>query len=301
MYRKIVFLFLVLVLAACQGGPLFHLGPTPTPFPDEFTGKVKLGDFTLTMQCQGSGEPTVILERGPWQDKGWSSYDSINLKEITRTCYYERIGTSTWKSDITVTGPRTVMDQVKDLHAILQQTGVPGPYILASFTLAAYNLILYNQQYPYDIAGLIAISPWYPTYYDYALEKLGPVTTGTSDEKKQRIEYLGKYKEKTNPDLFWKNHPEFLDQQASELQVLKVASLNNVPLTIIESENWWNDYQDPSIYQAVWEAIQQSNKDFCKLSSNCQMVKVPNTDPTSVVRSDGVKQAIQQMVDHAKD
>jgi hypothetical protein len=38
MFRKMWFLCLALILAACQGGPLFHLGPTATLFPDKFTG-----------------------------------------------------------------------------------------------------------------------------------------------------------------------------------------------------------------------------------------------------------------------
>ncbi len=297
MFRKIIFLCLVLILTACQGMPMFHFGPTLTPFPDNFTGKAKVGDFTLTMKCQGSGEPTVILERGPWEDRGWTSYDTVRFKEITRTCYYERIGISTWTQGIKVTGPRTVMDQVKDLHDLLKQTGVPGPYILVSFHLAAYNGILFTQQYPQDVAGLVAVDPWYPTYYDYCLAKLGPVTQ--SDEKKQFIDLLNQYK--VEKAITWDTHPEWLDQRASDLEVLKVTSLKNVPLTIVESETFSNEHSDASLDQAAWEAIQQSNKDFCKLSSKCQMVKVPNSNFFTVVFSNEVDKAIQELHDMAKE
>jgi hypothetical protein len=177
---------------------------------------------------------------------------------------------------------------------------VPGPYILVSFHLAAYNLILYTQQYPRDVAGLVAVDPWYPTFYDYALGILGPVTPDTSDGKKQQINLLNDYKVNKNKDITWNTNPEFLDQRATDLEVLKVASLKNVPLTIIESETWINDNPDAEVNQANWEAIQQSNKDFCKLSSSCQMVKVPNSNFFTVANSNEVDKAIQELHDMAK-
>ena len=62
MYRKLLIACLALVLAACQGVPLFS--PTPTPFPDKFEGKATVGDHTLPISCEGSGAPTIILENG---------------------------------------------------------------------------------------------------------------------------------------------------------------------------------------------------------------------------------------------
>lgn len=298
MYLKLLSLFLLLFLASCQGGPLIHFGPTPTPFPDTLEGKFQVGDHSLVISCEGSGEPTIILERGPWVDKGWDIYyDRFRFAKITRTCIYIRSGVDTGD---TFTGPRTVMDQVKDLHALLEQTGVPGPYILASYHLASYNLILYTDQYPQDVAGLVAVDPWYPTYFDYCLGKLGPVTASTSAERKQLIEYINDYKVNKAIDLLWNAHPEYLDQRASDAQVLNVASLKDVPLTIVESEFFVNDFAEAEINQIVWETIQESSKDFCKLSSSCRMVKVPATDFLTISSDTSIDKAIQEMYDAVK-
>ena len=75
MYCKLLFVFLAVVLAACQGAPLF--GPTPTPFPDTFEGKATVGDNTLTIWCEGSGEPTIILEKWDGERLGLSITISV--------------------------------------------------------------------------------------------------------------------------------------------------------------------------------------------------------------------------------
>lgn len=302
MYGKIriTMFILALLLTSCQGGQLALFGPTPTPFPEEFEGNAKIGDYEMKISCVGSGEPTVVLERGAWGDYGLDLSDSNRFAEISRTCFYKRPGMDTGNH---FTEPRTASDQVKDLHALLAQTGVPGPYILVGYHLARYNLILYADQYPRDVAGLITLSGWYPTQYDYTLEKLGPVTADTPEKVKARIDFYTDYK--AGKILTWKTHPEFLNQVASEAQVLKVTSLKDIPLTILlESDYKYFIFDDETMSDETckinMEAIRQSNEDFCKLSSKCQMLTVPGTDYLNLPRNQAVEDAIQEMVDGAR-
>ena len=190
------------------------------------------------------------------------------------------------------------MDQVKELHALLEQTGVPGPYILVGYYLAGYNLILYTDQYPQDVVGLVVVEPWYPTFYDYYLGKLGPVTTKTSAERKAEIQFVTDYKVKKV--MTWDTHPEYLDQVASEAQVLKVTSLKDVPLTIVESEIFCHLFSEVEMNQINTDAIKESNQDFCKLSNNCRMVMVPGTDLLSIAYNKAIDKAIQEVYDAVK-
>ena len=314
MYRKLLIVCLALVLAACAPAatqvptpviptetavpvPTATPQASPTPFPEKFEGKGALGELTLPIWCEGSGEPTIILERGPQEDKGWTKYDNSRFSKITRTCYYERLGIATGD---TFTEPRTVMDQVKELHNRLKQTGVPGPYILVSYYRAVNNLILYTDQYPQDVAGLVLVIPLYPTYYDYELKKFGPVTSSSSAERKAEIQLIKDYKDKKV--FTWDTHPEYLDQVASEAQVLKVASLKDIPLTILVSETWYatGAFSEPELNQLFWDAVQESIKDLCKLSSNCRMVMVPGTDLFSIPYNKAVDKAIQEIYDAVK-
>lgn len=300
MYRNMLITMVILALLLASCVPAAVPTPTPTPFPEQFVGKAKIGDYELQIYCAGSGEPTVILERGSWGDYGLDKSDANRFAEITRTCFYKRAGMDTGDS---FKEPRTALDQVKDLHELLAQTRVPGPYILVGYHLARYNLILYADQYPKDVAGLITLSGWYPTQYDYLLEKLGPVTADTPKEIKAEIDFFNNYKAgKLYP---WFTHPEFIDQRGSEAQVLKVASLKDMPLTIL-LESDYSGFNDPNeigakeTFQERIEAIQESNMDFCKLSSKCQMLTVPGTDFYTLPDNKAVENAIQEMVDGAK-
>jgi pimeloyl-ACP methyl ester carboxylesterase len=190
------------------------------------------------------------------------------------------------------------MDQVQDLHGLLEQTGVPGPYILVSFHLSSYNLILYTDQYPQDVAGLVAINTWYPTHYENIIDKIGPATADTPASWKEWIDFFADYK--TKKVLVWDTHPEYIDQQASEAQVLKVTSLKDTPLTIIQSDRW-TEFPVEEINQMAWESVQKSNKDFCKLSSRCKMVAVPGTHFNSVLMNEAVDKAIQEVYDAVKE
>ena len=95
MYRKLLPLFLALTLAACQ---------TTTPFPENFNGKAKINDYELEIICEGTGEPTIILENGS-NFKSWDETSTTRFSGITRTCRYLRAGMGT-----KISGRRTAQD-----------------------------------------------------------------------------------------------------------------------------------------------------------------------------------------------
>ena len=107
------------------GAPPLNFGPTPTPFPEEFAGKAQVGEYTLPIVCEGSGEPTIILESG-LGGGSWGDTDLQRFKRITRVCWYPRVGLNRVKD---INTPQTTLDHVQALHSLLDQTGVPGPYI----------------------------------------------------------------------------------------------------------------------------------------------------------------------------
>ena len=170
---------------------------------------------------------------------------------------------------------------MKDLHSLLEQTGVPGPYILVGYHLGGHNLILYADQYPQEVAGLVFVEPWYPTFYATYLKKLGPATAETSAERKAEITVVNDYV--AQKIYLWNDHPEYVDRFASEAQVLKVASLKDVPLTIVQSEVFYQGISDVDTRQILTDAVNESHKDLCMLSSNCQTVLVPRTDLLDVL------------------
>src|SRR5580693_5755895 len=94
---------------------------------------VDIGHRKLHLYCTGRGTPTVILMAGG----GAFSIDwalvQPKLAESTRVCSYDRAGLG-WSGP----GPEEniVEENVRDLHALLQASGEPGPYVLVGASIA---------------------------------------------------------------------------------------------------------------------------------------------------------------------
>ena len=284
MFRKMLFLCLVLMLAACQGGPLFNLGPTPTPFPEKFTGVAQVGPFKLVMFCEGKGEPTIILENGT-DGASWDTYSIHRFKTISRTCTYLRAGMGVTKID----GPRTTQDQVNDLHSLLTQVGVPGPYILVGHCTAGYNMVLYTDQYPKDVVGLVCVDCRYPPYEPIFMKKLDALSP---NDTKAIIEVRTEQESEVND---WAQFNEHLDIRTSDQQVLKVTSLGNLPFIVLIAANNGDEYADKQVRQLFKEAWLEAGQMLSKLSTRGQMEIVPNRDHMSILSSDRVDAAVQQV------
>jgi pimeloyl-ACP methyl ester carboxylesterase len=56
--------------------------------------------------------------------------------------------------------PRTAVDVVADLHALLRAAGVPGPYVFAGHSLGGLFVRLYASTYPRDVVGLVLVDAY---------------------------------------------------------------------------------------------------------------------------------------------
>jgi pimeloyl-ACP methyl ester carboxylesterase len=56
--------------------------------------------------------------------------------------------------------PRTALDGVADLHALLRAAGVPGSYVFAGHSLGGLFVRLYASTYPRDVLGLVLVDAY---------------------------------------------------------------------------------------------------------------------------------------------
>lgn len=283
MFRKVVFLCLALLLTACQGSRLFHLGPTPTPFPEKLEGNFQVGSYKLHIVCEGDGEPTIILENG-LDGLSWDLLSTTRFKKITRTCRYLRVGMYDEKID----GPRTTMDQVKDLNSLLTQSGVPGPYILVGHSIAGFNMTLYTQTYPKEVVGLVCVDCRSPSFGKMLADKFGPVSATESQGFQQ---YRGDERWIYTESLLTQEH---LDIGASEEQVLKVTNLGDRPFIVLVSSQV-ADYGDERANQIHSDTWKEADKFYLNLSSRSRMEVVPLTDHLSILSNQAVDKAVQEV------
>jgi pimeloyl-ACP methyl ester carboxylesterase len=117
---------------------------------------IDLGSHKLHLACVGSGSPAVILEAGAgnFSDR-WAPVQAIVSKRL-RTCAYDRAG-SGWSEE--GPDPRTMRQEVFELHAMLQAARVAGPYLLVGHSYGGLLVRLYADKYPGDVAGVVLVDP----------------------------------------------------------------------------------------------------------------------------------------------
>jgi pimeloyl-ACP methyl ester carboxylesterase len=115
---------------------------------------VEVDGFDLHLYCTGSGSPTVVLESG-LGDGGfiWSPVQT-QVAQTTQVCSYDRPGLG-W-SDY-VRQPFDGAAVAQNLHTLLVNAGLPGPYVLAGHSMGGLYIREFAQQYPQAVAGLVFV------------------------------------------------------------------------------------------------------------------------------------------------
>lgn len=115
---------------------------------------VDVGGHQLHLYCTGEGRPTVVLEApagGMSMHWAWVQND---LKGVVRVCSYDRSGLG-WSE-----APDSRYDATRvpdELHALLQQAGERGPFIIAGQELGAAFARLFAARYPREVVALVAV------------------------------------------------------------------------------------------------------------------------------------------------
>jgi pimeloyl-ACP methyl ester carboxylesterase len=121
------------------------------PPPGDLVG---VGGHSLHLVCRGTGTPTVVLDAGmsdAWVT--WSKVQSV-LAKTTRVCSYDRAGIG-YSDEGPL--PRTSDRIVLELHTLLHNAGIQGPYVMAGHSFGGYNVRLFASRYPSEVAGLVLI------------------------------------------------------------------------------------------------------------------------------------------------
>jgi len=102
--------------------------------------RVDVGGHSLHIFCQGEGSLTVIVDAGNGDfSLGWRLVQS-QVAQRTRICTYDRAGYG-WSDP--GPSPRTARQIATELHALLLNAGIEGPYLLVGHSLGGYNVRMY--------------------------------------------------------------------------------------------------------------------------------------------------------------
>lgn len=108
----------------------------------------------MHIYCTGSGSPVVILEAGlSSYSLDWSRVQP-EISKTTEVCSYDRAGYG-WSAP--GPKPRTAQEIVKELHQLLREADVKGPYILVGQSLGGIYVQLFAVEHPTETAGVILV------------------------------------------------------------------------------------------------------------------------------------------------
>jgi pimeloyl-ACP methyl ester carboxylesterase len=125
-----------------------------TPLPP---GKMyNVGGHKMHLYATGEGGtgPPVVLEAG----SGAFSVDwclvQQQVAKFAPVCSYDRAGHA-WSE--LGPRPRTMKQAASDLHRLLSEAGIRGPYIMVGHSLGGFIVRVFAREFPNDVAGMVLV------------------------------------------------------------------------------------------------------------------------------------------------
>lgn len=243
--------------------------------------RVDVGGYQLYMQRMGRGTPTVLFEAGLGEDVSTWNNVQPEVSQFTLTCAYDRANNG--KSDQRPATIKIRAQQIaKELHLLLLNGHIPGPYVLVGHSVGGLFIQMYACQYPQDVAGMVLIDSTHPEQAIRLAEALGPEFT---KEARQSFPAEGM----TYDDLL-----------AIQAHIDSVKDrFPNVPLIVLARSIFkpgptWTAEQ----LRTVWMGLQT---DLSKRSSKGKLIIADNSSHfIQNDRPDLVIQSIQQVIREAQ-
>ncbi len=115
---------------------------------------VDVGGHRLHVTVQGEGGPTVVLDAGLAHISAVWSFVQPEVATFTRVLTYDRAGHA-WSEH--GPAPRASRQICQELHALLANAQIEGPYVLVGHSFGGLNMYLYASMYPEEVAGLVLL------------------------------------------------------------------------------------------------------------------------------------------------
>lgn len=120
---------------------------------------VDVGGYRLHIDCTGTGSPTVVIDAG-WGDWSlmWSGVQG-EVSKTTQVCTYDRAGMGYSEAGPL---PRNARQFAKELHTLLQQAKLAGPFVLVGHSMGGLPVRVFVHDYPTEVSGVVLIDSMSP-------------------------------------------------------------------------------------------------------------------------------------------
>jgi pimeloyl-ACP methyl ester carboxylesterase len=155
MHNAATIVGLILAVLVARVEPSMAQKPPASPAPGQL---IDVGGHKMHIRCVGpaSGSPTVLLEAGGGGfSSDWSRVQSILPPDVL-VCAYDRAGLG-WSEP--GPAPRTMKQEVFELHLLLDAARVHSPYVLVGQSIGGLLVRLYTAQYAGEVVGVVLVDP----------------------------------------------------------------------------------------------------------------------------------------------
>lgn len=150
---------LAALLVVSLGGAYETVGRSTAARPVVGGRLVDVGPYRLHLQCFGTGTPTVVIEPGGGASAATLGWITPAVARETRVCVYDRAGRG-WSDPAAI--PPDGAQVAADLHTLLDNARVPGPYVLAGHSFGGLYVQAFAARYPHQVAGLVLVDSTAP-------------------------------------------------------------------------------------------------------------------------------------------
>ena len=238
---------------------------------------IDVGGYRLRIEREGKGTPTVVMDAGLCQVmKTWDRV-AAEVAKFAQVVTYDRAGLG--GSDLGPR-PRTSQQNVTELHSLLVNAGIPGPYVLVGHSFGGLNVRLYASQYPSEVVGVVLIDASHEEQYlrFAALKPLG--------EREKYLRHEGGA------------NCESVDLLASGKEVHAAASFPPIPLVVLSADPY---DREGSASGAGARAEMEMQSSLAHLASNSRHVVVKNSGHfIQLDQPDVVIESIRMVVESAR-
>lgn len=264
---------------------------------------VDVGGYSMHINCTGQGNPTVILEAGLQDFSIFWTEVQPEAARLTRVCSYDRAGLG-WSQPSPY--PRTSKTMVKELHTLLSNAGIEGPYVLVGHSFGGALVRLYAHDYPDEVAGMVLVDAGHEELFTRlpAWREAGGAITGlfqvlggmsslgimalapeSIPNRGLPDEALAQYRAiLATTGYFQASIVEVQNFEANlaELPAAGATSLGDLPLIVLSERLWQPLAGVPGVseaesqrFQPEWQAMQ---KELVALSSNSKQVMAEQSE-----------------------
>jgi pimeloyl-ACP methyl ester carboxylesterase len=119
---------------------------------------VDIGGHRLHIHCvgaEGTGPLVVFESGGGGSAKDWTKVREA-LRAGVRSCAYDRAGAG-WSEP--GPKPRTMRQEVFELHALLEKANISGPIILVGQSIGGLLVRMYMERFGTNVVGVVLVDP----------------------------------------------------------------------------------------------------------------------------------------------